>query len=103
MPISECQNLSIESWHNPKTNEVFAFAWVKKTDLVRTLNKQIISHITRAEMAVEEAEGLLAEGEKGTVHKALEKATRYLQRVEEIQQRASRCQYGNGRYGFRGK
>jgi hypothetical protein len=90
MPISECQNLSIESWHNPKTNEVFAFAWVKKTDLVRTLNKQIISHITRAEMAVEEAEGLLAEGEKGTAHKALEKATRYLQQVEEIQQRVQR-------------
>lgn len=87
MPISECQNLSIESWHNPKTNEVFAFAWVKKTDLVRTLSKQIISHITHAEMAVEEAEGLLAEGEKGTAHKALEKATRYLQQVEEIQQK----------------
>lgn len=90
MPISECQNFSIESWHNPKTNEVFAFAWVKKTDLVRTLNKQIISHITRAEMAVEEAEGLLAEGEKGTAHKALEKTTKYLQQVEEIQQRVQR-------------
>lgn len=87
MPISECQNLSIESWHNPKTNEVFAFAWVKKTDLVRTLSKQIISHITHAEMEVEEAEGLLAEGEKGTAHKALEKATRHLQQVEEIQQK----------------
>lgn len=86
MPISECQNLSIESWHNPKTNEVFAFAWVKKIDLVRTLNKQIITHITRAEMALEEAEALLKDGEKGAANKAIAKAIELLQQVEEQQQ-----------------
>ena len=84
--IKDIPNLSVESWHNPKTNEVFAFAWVKKTDLVRTLKKQIISHITRAEMAIEEAEGLLAEGEKGAANKAIAKAMEQLQQVEEQQQ-----------------
>ena len=79
-------NLSIESWHNPKTNEVFAFAWAKKEDLTRTLKKQIISHITRAEMALEEAEGLLADGEKGAANKAITKAMEQLQQVEEQQQ-----------------
>ena len=83
--IKDIPNLSVESWHNPKTNEVFAFAWVKKTDLVRTLKKQIISHITRAEMAIEEAEGLLAEGEKGAARKSITKAIEYLQQVEEQQ------------------
>lgn len=78
-------NLSVESWHNPKTNEVFAFAWIKKEDLTRNLKKQIISQITRAEMALEEAEGLLAEGEKGAANKAIAKAMEQLQQVEEQQ------------------
>ena len=83
--LQDIPNLSVESWHNPKTNEVFAFAWVKKTDLVRTLKKQIISHITRAEMAVEDAEDLLAEGEKSAARKAIAKAIEHLQQVEEQQ------------------
>ncbi|MBR5573164.1 MAG: hypothetical protein IKW35_01580, partial [Paludibacteraceae bacterium] len=84
--IKDLAHLSVESWHNPKTNEVFAFAWVKKEDLTRTLKKHIISHITRAEMAMEEAEGLLAEGEKGAANKAIAKAMEQLQQVEEQQQ-----------------
>ena len=83
--IKYISNLSVESWHNPQTNEVFAFAWAKKEDLVRTLKKQIISHITRAEMAIEEAEGLLAEGEKGVARKTIAKAIEHLQQVEEQQ------------------
>ena len=83
--IKDIPTLSVESWHNPQTNEVFAFAWVKKEDLTRTLKKQIISHITRAEMAIEEAEGLLAEGEKSAARKAIAKAIEYLQQVEEQQ------------------
>ena len=84
--IKDIPTLSVESWHNPQTNEVFAFAWVKKEDLTRTLKKQIISHITRAEMAIEEAEGLLAEGEKSAARKAIAKAIEYLQQIEEQQQ-----------------
>ena len=84
--IEYIPNLSVESWHSPKTNEVFAFAWAKKDDLTRTLKKQIISHITRAEMALEEAEGLLAEGEKGAARKTIAKAIELLQQVEEQQQ-----------------
>ena len=78
-------NLSVESWHNPQTNEVFAFAWAKKEDLTRTLKKQIISRVTRAEMAIEEAEGLLAEGEKSAARKAIAKAIEHLQQVEDQQ------------------
>ena len=83
--LKDIPNLSVESWHNAKTNEVFAFAWVKKTDLARTLKKQIISHVTRAEMAIEEAEGLLAEGEKSAARKSIARAIEYLQQVEEQQ------------------
>ena len=84
--IKDISNLSVESWHNPKTNEVFAFAWAKKEDLTRTLKKQIISHITRAEMALEEAEALLKDGEIGAANKAIAKAIELLQQVEEQQQ-----------------
>ena len=84
--LKDIPNLSVESWHNPKTNEVYAFAWVKKTDLVRTLKKQIITHVTRAEMAIEEAEGLLAEGEKSAARKSIAKSMEQLQQVEELQQ-----------------
>lgn len=84
--IKDIPNLSVESWHNPKTNELFAFAWAKKEDLTRTLKKQIISHITRAEMVLEEAEGLLAEGEKGVARKTIAKAIELLQQVEKQQQ-----------------
>ena len=83
--IKYIPNLSVESWHNPKTNELFAFAWAKKEDLTRTLKKQIISHVTRAEMALEEAEGLLAEGEKSAARKTIAKAIEHLQQVEEQQ------------------
>ena len=83
--IKYISNLSVESWHNPQTNDVFAFAWIKKEDLTRNLKKQIISQITRAEMAVEEAEGLLAEGEKSAARKAIAKAIEHLQQVEEQQ------------------
>ena len=83
--LKDIPNLSVESWHNPKTNEVFAFAWVKKIDLVRTLKKQIITHVTRAEMAIEEAENLLAEGEKSAARKAITKAIEQLQLVLDQQ------------------
>ena len=83
--IKDIPTLSVESWHNPQTNEVFAFAWAKKEDLVRTLKKQIITHITRAEMAIEEAEGLLAEGEKSVARKYIAKAIEHLQQVVEQQ------------------
>ena len=83
--IKDIPNLSVESWHDTKSHAVYAFAWIKKSDLVRALKKQIISNLTRAEMAIEEAEGLLAEGEKGAARKAVAKAIEQLEHVEQQQ------------------
>ena len=83
--IKDIPNLSVESWHDTKSHAVYAFAWIKKSDLVRALKKQIISNLTRAEMAIEEAEGLLAEGEKGAARKAVAKAIELLEHVEQQQ------------------
>ena len=83
--IKDIPNLSVESWHDTKSHAVYAFAWIKKSDLVRALKKQIIGNLTRAEMAIEEAEGLLAEGEKGAARKAVAKAIEQLEHVEQQQ------------------
>ena len=83
--MKDIPNLTVESWHNTKTNEIYAFAWVKKTELARTLKKQLISTLTRAEMALEEAERLNGEGEKIAARKAVEQVITYLQQVEERQ------------------
>ena len=83
--IKDIPNLSVESWHDTKSHAVYAFAWIKKSDLVRALKKQIIGNLTRAEMAIEEAEGLLAEGEKGAARKTVASAIEQLEHVEQQQ------------------
>lgn len=83
--IQDIPNLSIESWHNPDNNQVYAFAWVKKSELAQKLTRQIINKITRAEIAIEEAEGLVKEGEKITARNSILQCVKYLQEVEEHQ------------------
>ena len=83
--IQDIPNLSIESWHNPDNNQVYAFAWVKKSELAQKLTRQIINKITRAEIAIEEAEGLVKEGEKIAARNSILQCVKYLQEVEEHQ------------------
>ena len=83
--IKDIPNLSVESWHNPKTNAIFVFAWVNKKDLARSLKKQIISNLTRAEMVLEQVEQFITDGEKVTARKSIAKCTEHLQYVAECQ------------------
>lgn len=83
--IKDIPNLSIESWHHPASNQVFAFAWVKKSELSLKLTKQIINKITRAEIALEEAEELLKDGEKIAARNKILQSVSYLQQIEEYQ------------------
>ena len=83
--IKDIPNLSLESWHNQKTNEIYAFAWVQRQELTHAWEKQIIGYITRAEIALEEAQELINEGEKITARKSITKALQYLQQIEELQ------------------
>lgn len=83
--IQDIPNLSIESWHNPDNNQVCAFAWVKKSELAQKLTRQIINKITRAEIAIEEAEDLVKKGEKIAARNSILQCVKYLQEVEEHQ------------------
>lgn len=78
-------NLAVESWQNKKTNEVFAFAWVKKSDLSKHLQRQISRLLTRAEISLEEAQEQINKGEKLEARKTITQAVEYLQELAENQ------------------
>lgn len=78
-------NLAVESWQDKKTNEVFAFAWVKKSELSKHLQRQISRLLTRVEINVEEAQELIGKGEKIEARKTIVQAVEYLQELAEYQ------------------
>lgn len=78
-------NLAVESWQNKKTNEVFAFAWIKKSDLSKHLQRQISRLLTRAEISIEEVQELINKGEKIEAQKTITQAVEYLQELAEYQ------------------
>ena len=78
-------NLAVESWQDKKTNEVFAFAWLEKSDLSKHLQRQITRLLTRAEISIEEANELIRVGEKIEARKAITQAIEYLYELAENQ------------------
>lgn len=83
--VKDIPNLSVESWQKPNTNEVYAFAWVKKSTISTTLQKRIISLMTRAEISLENAERMYSNGEKIMAREQLEECAKYIQQVEQCQ------------------
>lgn len=77
-------NLAVESWQNTQ-NEVFAFAWVKKSELSKHLQRQISRLLTRVEINVEEAQELIGKGEKIEARKTIVQAVEHLQELAEYQ------------------
>lgn len=78
-------NLAVESWQNTKTNEVFAFAWIKKSELSKHLQRQISRLLTRAEINVEETHELISKGEKVEARKTIIQAVECMQELAEYQ------------------
>lgn len=83
--FKDIPNLAVESWQNTKTNEVFAFAWVKKSELSKHLQRQINRLLTRAEINVEETHELICKGEKVEARKTITQSVEYLQELAEYQ------------------
>ena len=82
----EIPGLQIESWHNPQTGTVAAFAYVKKSSLIRQLEKQITVALTKVEMSLEQVEQLISVGQKLQAQSAAEKALPLFAGVDEAQQ-----------------
>ena len=60
----EIPGLQIESWQNPTNGNIAAFAYVKKSTLIRQLEKKITVCLTKTEAALEQMDQLIAAGQK---------------------------------------
>ena len=77
--------LQIESWRDPQTGTIYAFAYVKKSTLIRQLEKQITVVLTKVEISLDQVDQLIATGQKLQARSAAEKALPYFEEVDEAQ------------------
>lgn len=77
--------LQIESWRDPQTGTIAAFAYVKKSTLIRQLEKQITVALTKVEMSLDQVHQLIATGQKLQARSAAEKALPLFTEVDEAQ------------------
>lgn len=82
----EIYGLQVESWCNPETGRIHAFAYVSKANLSSLLKNQITLALAKAEMAVDLVEQLMAIGQKELVRAKVEETLPLFAIVEEIQQ-----------------
>lgn len=78
-------DLQIEAWRNPQTGTIYAFAYVKKSTLIRQLEKQIAVALTKVEMSLDQVDQLIATGQKLQARSAAEKALPLFAEVDEAQ------------------
>lgn len=83
--IENIPGLQTEAWKNPNSNEVIAFAYIKKSTLCRQMEKQIIIGLTRIETILENTEQLLTNGQKIQARETLYKAIPLFNEVEQAQ------------------
>lgn len=77
--------LQIDAWRNPQTGTIYAFAYVKKSTLIRQLEKQITVALTKVEMSLDQVDQLIATGQKLQARSAAEKALPLFAEVDEAQ------------------
>ena len=77
--------LQIEAWRDPQTGTISAFAYVKKSTLIRQLEKQITVALTKVEMSLDQIDQLIATGQKLQARSAAENALPYFAEVDEAQ------------------
>lgn len=77
--------LQIESWRDPQTGTISAFAYVKKSTLIRQLENQITVALTKVEMSLDQIEQFIATGQKLQARSAAENAVPYFAEVNEAQ------------------
>lgn len=79
----EIPGLRVEAWQNPKTNDIGAFAYVSRKELIRKTEKQITIILTKIELALDNVNQLIEAGQKV---KARESAKNTLPMFTEIEQ-----------------
>jgi hypothetical protein len=77
--------LQIESWRDPQTGSISAFAYVKRSTLIRQLEKQITVALTKVEMSLEQVNQFIATGQKLQARNVAENALPLFAEVDEVQ------------------
>ena len=77
--------LQIDAWRNPQTGTIAAFAYVKKSTLIRQLEKQITVALTKVEMSLDQIDQLIAIGQKLQARSVAENALPLFAEVDEAQ------------------
>ncbi len=77
--------LQVEAWRDPQTGTIYAFAYVKKSTLIRQLEKQITVALTKMEMSLDQVDQLIATGQKLQARSAAEKALPLFAEVDDAQ------------------
>lgn len=77
--------LQIEAWRDLQTGTIAAFAYVKKSTLIRQLEKQITIALTKVEMSLDQIDQLIATGQKLQARSVAENALPLFAEVDEAQ------------------
>lgn len=81
----EIPGLQIESWQNPTNGNIAAFAYVKKSTLIRQLEKKITVCLTKAETSLDQIEQLIQTGQKIQARDLAQKTLPQFREIDEAQ------------------
>ena len=81
----EIPGLQVEAWHNPQTGDVAAFAYVKKSTLIRQLEKKITVCLTKIETSMDQIDQLVANGQKLQARELAEETVPQFIEIDETQ------------------
>ena len=81
----EVPGVKIETWHNASENEVTAFAYVRRSDLINHFDKQITVGLIKIESALQNVEQLKSFGQKTQARSKAEETVKLVTDVEQAQ------------------
>lgn len=81
----EIPGLQIESWQNPQNGNIATFAYVKKSTLIRQLEKKITVYLTKIETSLDQIDQLVSNGQKMQARELAEKTLPQFAEVDEAQ------------------
>lgn len=81
----EIPGLQIDSWQNPQNGNIAAFAWVKKSTLIRQLEKKITVCLTKAETSLDQIGQLIQTGQKIQARDLAQKTLPQFREIDEAQ------------------
>ncbi len=81
----EIPGLQVEAWRNPKTGEIAAFAYVKKSTFIRQLEKKITVGLTKIETSLDQIDQLIATGQKMQARELAQKTLPQFYEIDETQ------------------